>query len=706
MGTEVDKSPRVQPEEIESVLERHQLWLDSKGQRGQRADLSKANLERESFKGVNLQNAYFQEAIVKGVDFQDADLSDSNFQAALVSDARFSQAKLQRADLKGAIGLQPRQLAGTDLCHAILPEGLLGPEPLGIIEEISKNARKLFFGMLLTCAYALLTIATTTDARLLTNSATSPLPIIGTQIPIVGFYWAAPLILLGFYLYFNIYLQTLWEALSKQPAVYPDGSKLYEKAYPWLLSSIICAHLKLLKPSRPCLSRSKALISTILAWWMVPGIFVLFWLRYIHRHDWVGTVFHVGILSISIGAAFMFQRLARRTLRSARTSAYAWKRALKDRRTYRRIGLTVGVVGLVAVLSVLSIGAIDAELFNQSPVLRNFRNFKVWGPKFFNVFGVSSVADFTDADVSVKPANWSGGEEAQVLETVRGAWLKGANLRGVVAAQAFLVNANLREADLRGAVLTQADLRGARFHQTKLAGASLNKAILRGAKMVDMDLQNMDLSDADLQGADLSGANLEKANLRGANLRHAILRQAHLDGADLTSADLSNAMLAGAGFQKAILRNVIFKHATMHGSFFDKLDNKSYPVSAYFAGADLVQTKFEGVNLEEIDLSSTNLGGADLRNANLDGADFSGAMIRETDFEGASLKGARLGGARMNDYVSFTSENPLDPPNLTIKQLCEVKSLDGALVGRDMAEKIKKHCPDLSKNLVTGSWKF
>lgn len=697
---------RAQPAQLESVLEKHQQWLDSKGQQGRRADLSKANLEGASFKGANLNNAFFQEANIKGVDFQGADLSDSNFHAALVSDAHFSQAKLQRADLTGAIGLQPWQLAGTDLCHATLPEALLGPEPLGIIEEISKNARKLFFGMLLTCAYALLTIATTTDARLLTNSASSPLPIIGTQIPIVGFYWAAPLILLGFYLYFNIYLQTLWEALSKQPAVFPDGSKLYEKAYPWLLSSIVCAHLKLLKPSRPCLSRSKALISAILAWWTVPGIFVLFWLRYIHRHDWVGTVFHVGIMSLSIGAAFMFQRLARRTLRSARSGAYEWKRTFKDRRTYRRIGLTVGVVCLGAVLSVLSIGVIDEELFEQPSVLRNFKNFKVWGPKVFNVFGVSSVADFTDADVSVKPANWSGGEEAQALKAVRGAWLKGANLRGAVADQAFLVNANLREADLRGAVLNQADLRGARFHQTKLAGASLYKAILRGAKMVDIDLQNIDLSDADLQGADLSGANLEKANLHGANLRHAILWQARLGGADLTNADLSNAMLAGAGFQKATLRNVIFKDATMHGAVFDKLDNKSYPVSAHFAGADLIQAKFEDVNLREIDLSATNLGGADLRNAHLEGAYLVGAMLRETDFEGASLKGAHLGGARMNKYSSFTSENTLEAPNLTIKQLCEVESLDGALVNRDMAEKIKKQCAPLSKGLVTNSWRF
>jgi hypothetical protein len=48
--------------------------------------------------------------------------------------------------------------------------------------------------------YSWLTIATTTDVRLVTNSASSPLPIIGTEIPVVGFYWA-PALLLAMYLY-------------------------------------------------------------------------------------------------------------------------------------------------------------------------------------------------------------------------------------------------------------------------------------------------------------------------------------------------------------------------------------------------------------------------------------------------------------------------------------------------------------------------
>jgi hypothetical protein len=74
--------------------------------------------------------------------------------------------------------------------------------------------------------YTCLTIATTTDPLLLTNSISSPLPIIRTEIPIAGFFWVAPLILLSFYLYFHIYLQRLWETLADLPAVFPDGSRL------------------------------------------------------------------------------------------------------------------------------------------------------------------------------------------------------------------------------------------------------------------------------------------------------------------------------------------------------------------------------------------------------------------------------------------------------------------------------------------------
>src|SRR5207247_11428071 len=119
--------------------------------------------------------------------------------------------------------------------------------------------------------------ATTTDAMLLTNSASSPLPIIQTPVPIAGFYWAGPLILLALYVWFHLYLQEMWKELATLPAILPDGKAVDEKVDPWLLMGFVRPHFKLLRESRPPLSRLKVGISILLAWWMVHFTFVLFW---------------------------------------------------------------------------------------------------------------------------------------------------------------------------------------------------------------------------------------------------------------------------------------------------------------------------------------------------------------------------------------------------------------------------------------------
>ena len=114
---------------------------------------------------------------------------------------------------------------GADLTGATLPEGSEGYDDLTHVEEASRNARKLFLSMLLVCAYSLLTAATTTDAALVTNSGTSPLPIIGSQIPIVEFYMVTPVLLLGFYIYFHLYSQRLWQRLGALPAIFVGGDQ-------------------------------------------------------------------------------------------------------------------------------------------------------------------------------------------------------------------------------------------------------------------------------------------------------------------------------------------------------------------------------------------------------------------------------------------------------------------------------------------------
>jgi hypothetical protein len=71
------------------------------------------------------------------------------------------------------------------------------------IDEGARNAQTLLLSTLLGCVYTWLAIAATTDAGLLTNTPTSKLPILDTSIPIAGFYWVAPFLLLLLHLYFH-----------------------------------------------------------------------------------------------------------------------------------------------------------------------------------------------------------------------------------------------------------------------------------------------------------------------------------------------------------------------------------------------------------------------------------------------------------------------------------------------------------------------
>ena len=129
------------------------------------------------------------------------------------------------------------------------------------------------------------------------------------------------------------------------------------------------------------------------------------------------------------------------------------------------------------------------------------------------------------------------------LTFVKGARLRGSSLQYVEAYQAFLVKADLRNANLVGANLARADMRNA-----NLVGATLQRANLQGVDLRSAKLKNAYLWEANLLGADLrlanfEGADLQEANLQGADLREAQLPRAELKGATLQGADLRLANL-------------------------------------------------------------------------------------------------------------------------------------------------------------------
>jgi uncharacterized protein YjbI with pentapeptide repeats len=478
-------------------------------------------------------------------DLRRTDLRGAKFGGANLSDVTgLDEAILKGVDLKDATGLSGKQFTSADLTGAILPDGIAGFEGLAHVAEISQNARKIFFGLLLACVYSWLTIATTTDARLLTNSASSPLPIIQTEIPIAWFYWAAPLILLSVYFYFHLYLLRLWEALASLPAIFPDGKPLDQRAYPWLLNGLVRGHVKLLRQNRPALSRLQNVVSIGLAWWFVPVTLMAFWVRYLPRQDWTGTVFLIACVIAAASFGSLSYVLTRRTLRG-QDMPFSWKQPWRDGRSYLCAASVLFAVGL----SGSSYGAINGTRLDPWDYGKRhvaLTDLDLWVPHFFQRFGFNVFADLRESDISTKPANWTGLAERPTKE--------------LEYKPDLIEKARVELGQVKGAKLTRANLRHA-----DAVGAFLSKADLRLANLQEADLREVNLEFADLQEADLESADLEMANLLGANLRRGTLLMADLEQANLWKANLQGAILPDTNLRGAKLWEADLKQANLGG---------------------------------------------------------------------------------------------------------------------------------------------
>lgn len=435
--------------------------------------------EGQTARTVNLTRADLCGADARAADLAEAELAG----------ARLHAANLQDADLSSARNALAEQFAGADVSGAKLPADIAAFSALEFVAEASRYARGVFMFLLAGCAYAWLSIATTDDAALVTNTGATQLPIINVAVPVAGFYWAAPALLLLVYLYFHLYLQRLWEALAPLPAVLPDGRPLHQRAHPWMLNGLVRAHFSRLRRGRPLYAHLEHGVTVALAWWLVPFTLAVFWLRYLPRHDWAGTLVQVAMILVSVAVAALALRLCRNTLRGVAPAGPRQAAGVLARRLAESAALGAGLLAVSwGAINGVPAGAQGGLLARHVPWVLE------------TGLGVSAFARLTDADLSVKPPGWTGlatgAELEQRLAQVKKALLAGADLRHARATGAFLARADLRGADLTGMDLRGADLRGA-----DLAGARLEEADLRGARLDQADLGQASLAGADLRGA-------------------------------------------------------------------------------------------------------------------------------------------------------------------------------------------------------------
>jgi uncharacterized protein YjbI with pentapeptide repeats len=637
-------------EELDSIIEEHRKWLISKGTEGEIADLSRTNLKgkkiiktdrygsmgnipvlsKANFHGSNLSgvvltyshlqesdlsetildecnfsyakldganiqgvisatDAIFKKSELKNVDFNGSNLRGTDFSEANLDFAILRDADLQEADFADIKWLSTEQLSGTNLTGAKnLREDISKFEGLKEAEEASKNTKKIFQLMFGACIFVWLIIATTTDLRLITNSPSSPLPIISISIPIVLFYYIAPFFLFGLYLYFNVYLQRLWEKWAVLPAFFPDGTPLYKRIYPWFFNGLVVYYFKRLREKRPPLSCLQMILSRLLAWWIVPITLLIIWIRYLPAHDWVGTCMNAIALALSIISAVGFQRLCASTLTGNVLERYRINKLIEDRRSY-----TWGISLIFIIISFywLSVGAINGvPKYAHDFTTLNPINIRRLFPSILHPI-CSPFANLLDCDISNKPVNWTGKSNEELI-LVKGANLVGKNLRYAMARRAFLAKADLSLADLRGAEFSGANFQCANLRYAKLQEINFSRANLQGA----------DLSHTDLKEAFLVEGNFKEAKLVVADMQYLnLLQGADFQNADLSSAKLRGSRLGGSNFQNANLEKTDLRETFSGIAIFIQVSPSKRTLKT------LICTNFQGANLTEADLRGADL---------------------------------------------------------------------------------------------------
>lgn len=107
--------------QLREILEKHNKWLESRGEKGERADLRGADLWGADLRKANLQKSNLQEANLHGANLQEANLQEADLQKADLREADLRIAYLRVADLRGA-NFQEANLQGADLWVADLRE--------------------------------------------------------------------------------------------------------------------------------------------------------------------------------------------------------------------------------------------------------------------------------------------------------------------------------------------------------------------------------------------------------------------------------------------------------------------------------------------------------------------------------------------------------------------------------------------------------
>lgn len=398
----------------------------------------------------------------------------------------------------------------------------------------ANSAQTIWFGLLTYGAFLVVAVFGTTHEMLFLETPIS-LPILSINLDLVGFYVAAPILLVVLHLYLLVKLVLLSASYANFEAqVEHDIASVADKAQirKHLNTTIFIQALKAQRESRGLLG---FLLWLLLFLTLVLGPVAALFITQIYFLPYQSsgvTIVHRVLLALDLIVIVI---------------------ALEA--TFHILGFVSSLLMRLLVYPI-SVMLIFVSLLISFPGERFGLTDIDWPfPTTLQLANEQFVADL-DFDVKNLKSTLQMGDRQFV-----GADFRGADLRKTV----------FDGANLRGAAFNGARLQDASFDGTKLQSASFVGAGLQGASLETRELQNGDHEPANLQGASLElaslqGASLEFAWLQGASLFDALLQSASLLGASLQGASLDHANLQSASLFEAELKGASLDHAKLQGA--------------------------------------------------------------------------------------------------------------------------------------------
>ncbi len=441
------------------------------------------------------------------------------------------------------------------------------------LESATNIARGLWLTFMSLVAYLAVAVGSVTHRDLFLEKPIK-LPLLNADLPLVAFFWIAPVLLVVYH--GNLLLNLKFMG---------DNARKY--------FNLVDERAPNNQPDEAAFLKTKESLFLQLPNFMVIQMLIA---RRLSQRDFMATAIHAAVvLTVIIGPVLvlLLMQLQFMPYHSAQVTAVHRLAIVADIALvfilWPKITAPAGhsrvpmyrylVYFLMAALIVFSVfvATFPGERLNRNFIAEKagIRNFLFRGT-FDEVKGRRS-SWFSDTLI-LSDQNFTNGKAPAASDVT-------VSMRGRHFEEANFTRADLRNADFTGARMPNAIFRGAELDNAKF-GCPPSVQAVSGDRS---DSNCTQLSEADFKGSDMKGAMLKKASLQGAKFE---------------GVNLQNATFEGANLQAALIKS-----------------------------SDL-----QGVNLKDSDLTAASITDSQLRVADLSGAILSGVLIYDSYLQGAVLR--------------------------------------------------------------------